>query len=227
VKKQGKRRLQWHHSQGYLATRRQHAAQERILAAQRKSLHGKLAHQIVCVGKEIHIEKTSYKGWQKRYGKSVGLHAPGMLVEHLKRTVAKTGGTLTEVATFKTKLSQYCHGCTTYQKKPLGQRWHVCACGVGPVQRDLYSACLLAYLNPGETTPSIAHDEWEGAELRLRAAMESLQQRANAGESFPQSMGIPRAGARRLKSLGSPQQELVPFIGRQEALGEEQEPLRL
>jgi len=225
VIKQGKHRLQWHHSRRYLATRRQHAAQERRLAAHRKSLHGKLAHEIVRIGKQIHIEKTSYTGWQKLYGKSVGLRAPGMLVEHLRRTVAKTGGTLIEVPTYKTKLSQYCHGCTTYKKKPLAQRWHACACGIGPVQRDLYSAYLLASLNPGETIPSIAHDEWEGAELRLRAAMECLQQRANAGESFPQSMGLPRAGARRLKSLGSPQQELAPIIGRQEALGEEQEPL--
>src|SRR6266567_727843 len=72
--------------------------------------------------------------------------------------------------------------------------------------RQFYNA-LLALLNPRETIPSIAHGEWEGAELRLRAGMESLEQRANAGESFPQSFGIPGARARRLKSLGSPQQE--------------------
>ncbi|GHO70114.1 hypothetical protein KSC_090060 [Ktedonobacter sp. SOSP1-52] len=42
----------------------------------------------------IIIEKISYKAWQKRYGKSVGLRAPGMFVELLRRTVASTGGTL-------------------------------------------------------------------------------------------------------------------------------------
>ncbi len=29
----------------------------------------------------------SYKGWQKQFGKSVGMRAPGMLIEHLRRTV--------------------------------------------------------------------------------------------------------------------------------------------
>ena len=35
---------------------------------------------------------------------------------------ASTGGILTEVPTRTTKLSQYCHGCGTYTKKPLSQR---------------------------------------------------------------------------------------------------------
>ena len=224
VKKHGKRCLKWRTSKRYLATRRQHAKQERKLAAHRKSLHGKLAHDIVRLGNQVQIEKTSFKGWQKLYGKSVGLRAPGMLIDHLRRTVAKTGGTLIEVPTYQTKLSQYCHGCQTYTKKPLSERWHACACGIGPVQRDLYSACLLAYLDAKELIPSIAHEAWEGAELRLRAAMEFLQERASAGESFPQSMGLTRAGARRLKSLASPQQERVRLLDGREALGEEQEP---
>ncbi len=42
---------------------------ERRLAAHRKSLHGKLAHDIVSAGITICIEKTSFKGWQKQYGK--------------------------------------------------------------------------------------------------------------------------------------------------------------
>jgi hypothetical protein len=70
-----------------------------------------------------------------------------MLVEHLRRTVANTGGTLREVPTRSTRLSQYCHGCKRYIKKPLSERWHHCVCGVGPVQRDLYSAFLAAYLH--------------------------------------------------------------------------------
>jgi hypothetical protein len=51
-----------------------------------------------------------------------------MFVAHLTRTVAKTGGTLREVGTSTTRLSQYCHGCQPYAKKPLSQRWHHCAC---------------------------------------------------------------------------------------------------
>ncbi len=96
VKKRGKGAPRWKQSRGYQATRWRKAARERRLAAHRKSLHGQLAHQIVAVGHTIITEKLSYRGWQRRYGKSVGLCAPGMLIAHLKRTVASTGGTLHE-----------------------------------------------------------------------------------------------------------------------------------
>jgi len=219
IKKHGKRRLTWKNSKGYLATRRRLAHHERKLAAHRKSLHGRLIHEIIRVGKDIRIEKIAYRGWQKQFGKSVGLRAPGMLIEHLRRTVANTGGILHEFPTRSTKLSQYCHGCRTYVKKPLSERWHQCACGVGPIQRDLYSAFLAAYLDPPDTIPSIAHDEWEGADLRLRAAMERLYQRAKEGQILPRSVGITRARARLPKSLVTNQQELVYQHGRLETLG--------
>lgn len=210
-----KGKKQWKESKQYKATRRQHGNFERRLAAHRKSLHGRLAHDIVAVGKTIHIEQTSFVGWQKRYGRSIGLRAPGMFVAHLRRLVAKTGGTLVEVSAFKTKLSQYCHRCGQYVKKPLWQRLHSCPCGCGPVQRDLYSAFLLAHLEPEQTLPSITQSAWEGAEPRLRAVMEGLQQRANEGQRLPQSMGLlasgkaARARARRLKSPPYPHQEPV------------------
>jgi hypothetical protein len=219
IKKRGKRRLTWKNSKGYLATRRRLAHTERKLAAHRKSLHGRLVHQIIRRGNTIRTENLSYKAWQKQYGKSVGRSAPGMLIDHLRRTVASTGGTLSEFPTRTTKLSQYCHGCQTYTKKPLSQRWHQCACGIGPVQRDLYSAWLAAHLDLPDTIPSIAHDEWEGAELRLLAAVEVLQQRAKEGQSLPRSVGIPRAGARLPESLATNQQELVYRRGRRAALG--------
>jgi transposase len=226
VKKHGKHRLGWNTSKGYQVTRRRHAGLERKLAAHRKSLHGKLVNDLVRVGHHIQIEKTSYKGWQKQFGKSVGLRAPGMFVAHLKRIVAKTGGTLREVPTSTSKLSQYCHQCKTHVKKPLSQRWHHCPCGIGPVQRDLYSAFLLAYLDPAETLPSITHDEWAGVESRLKAVVEILHQRAKEGQSLPQSFGIPGARARRPKSPQPNRQELASLSrrGRLEALGLAQEP---
>src|SRR5262249_14718566 len=73
IKKQGKRRLVWKASHGYLATKRRLAHQERKLAAHRTSLHGRLVHELIRVGNDIRIEKGSYRGWQKRFGKSVGL----------------------------------------------------------------------------------------------------------------------------------------------------------
>jgi transposase len=229
VKKHGKHRLSWKNSQGYLATRHQHARAERKLAAHRKSLHGKLVNDLIRVGNHLQIEKTSFQSWQKLYGKSVALRAPGMFVAHLKRIVAKTSGTLREASTSSTRLSQYCHGCQTSVKKPLSQRWHRCACGVGPIQRDVYSAFLLAYLPSSETIPSIAQEDWEGAEPRLLAAMECVQQRAKEGHWVPRSFGITGARARRPKSLVPNRQEPVFLYrrGRLEALELGQEPSRL
>ena len=210
-KKRGKGAPRWKESRGYQASRRRKATRERKLAAHRKSLHGRLAHQIAAVGHTIHTEKISYKGWQKRYGKGVGLRAPGMLMDHLKRTVVSTGGTLHEVPTRSTKLSQFCHGCGRCVPKPLSQRWHQCPCGIGPVQRDLYSAFLAAYLDPTDPIPSCARYvvPWAGAEARLVAAHERAQQRANEGQVLPRSMGIPRAGARLPESPSEATPELL------------------
>src|SRR5215469_12284073 len=185
-----KGRLHWKESKRYKATRRRHAHTERRLAAHRKSLHAHLAHRIRQVGSTISIEKTSFKGWQKQYGRSIGLRAPGVFVAHLARIVAKTGGTLHEVSAYQTKLSQYCHQCRQYHKKPRSQRWHTCPCGLGPVQRDLYAAFLIAYLEPGKTHPSITQPVWEGAEPRRLTVMEDLQQRANEGQHLRRPHGF-------------------------------------
>jgi hypothetical protein len=94
------------------------------------------------------------------------------------------------------------------------------------VQRDLYSAFLLAYLTPSDSIPSIAQNEWEGAEPRLVAAMEFLKQRAKEGQWLPRSFGIPGARARRPKSPQPNRQELASLSrrSRQEALELAQEP---
>jgi hypothetical protein len=81
----------WHDSQGYQATRRRLAHQERTLAAQRKSLHGQLAHEIVAVGDTIITEQISYRGGPRQFGRSVGLRAPGMFLAILRRTGASHG----------------------------------------------------------------------------------------------------------------------------------------
>ena len=211
IKKQGQKRLQWKNSHGYKRTQRRKAEKERKLAAHRKSLHGRKVHEIVSQGNTVIMEKINYKTWQKQFGRSVGLRAPGMFIELLKRTVARTGGTLIEVPTRTTRLSQYCHGCGKTVKKPLSQRWHACPCGVGSVQRDLYSAFLAAYLEAPDYHPSCAQYAvyWEGAEARLRAAHERVIQRAKAGQVVPQSMGVPRARVCLPESPSEPTQEPV------------------
>src|SRR2546421_1239378 len=84
----GKKKLQWKTSKTYQKTRQRKAAKERKLAAHRKSLHGRMVHEIVAVGNTVILEKLSYKAWQKQYGRSGGTPAPGMLVAMLERTLA-------------------------------------------------------------------------------------------------------------------------------------------
>jgi transposase len=198
-----KKHLFWHDSQGYKNTRQRWATADRKLAAYRKSLHGRLANELVRAGNIIKTEKVSYKGWQKQFGKSVGVRAPGKFIEIMKRTVARTGGTFVEFATLSTKLSQLCHACGKLEKKPLSQRTHLCECGVGPVQRDLYSAWLASFVDPETNSLSATHcqAQWAGVEVRLGAVADNLKQRAKEGEVFPRSMGVPRAGARLPESL--------------------------
>jgi len=141
---------------------------------------------------------------------------------------ASTGGTLIEVSTRTAKLSQFCHGCGGVVKKPLSQRWHQCPCGVGPVQRDLYSAFLASTLSVDQLIPSCAQSVilWESAEARLQAAHARVLQRANEGQSLPRSMGVPRARARRPQSLGEPTPEPAFLLtqGRLEAWKDCSEP---
>src|SRR5262249_42147547 len=146
--------------------------------------------------------------WQKLFGKSGGLRAPGMFIELLRRTVASTGGILIEVPTRSTNLSQFCHGCGTFVKKKLSQRWHVCPGGVS-AQRALYSAFLAAYLNPADLPPSCARYivPWEGREPGLRAAYEQAVRRATVRQNLPRSFGIPRVRARLAESSCLPLQE--------------------
>jgi hypothetical protein len=201
IKKRGKRSHAWKQSKRYQATRRRKATRECTLAAHRKSLHGRLVHEIVAGGKTVLTEKISYRARPQQFGRSVGLRAPGMFMELLRRTIASTGGTLAEVSTRSTKLSQFCHGCGQYVPKPLWQRWRKSPCGIS-AQRDLYSAFLAAYLDPADLLPLCARCQgyWEGRESGLQAAYEQAVQRASAGHSLLCSFGIPGESVRLPKS---------------------------
>ena len=69
----------------------------------------------------------------------------------LTRLAASAGGKVITVPTRSTKLSQTCQ-CGQQKKKPLAQRVHLCSmCGL-QMQRDLYSAYLIRFVDP-ETYP--------------------------------------------------------------------------
>ncbi|MBC8449618.1 MAG: transposase [Chloroflexi bacterium] len=159
-------------------------------AAYRKSLHGALLNIILRMGDHFNLEKLSYRAFQRAYGKSVSVRAPGMFVERLRRKSESAGGVTNEFPT-SLRLSQLCHGCGTVDKKSLSERWHHCDCGVA-AQRDLYSAFLAVCVEGDRLDIAKAEELWPRVEPLLVQAMSSLEQQLASGREFPASFGFSR-----------------------------------
>ncbi len=161
------------------------ADRQRRLAAHRTSLHGRLVHRLLGHGKVIMLEKVSYYAWQRRFGRSVQRHAPGLFVTRLTRLAASAGAQVIQVPTRQTKLSQRCQ-CGQVKKKPLHLRVHHCdGCGL-EMQRDLYSAYLIQFIDPASFLlhADQAQAAWPSRESVLRAAWQQAHptpQPASAG----------------------------------------------
>ena len=186
--KSGKR--QWQVSGREKETRRKLSELYRKQAAYRKSLHGNLANHVFSLGNTIKLEKLSYRAFQRRFGKSVGMRAPGKFVEILRRKAASAGEVeICEFPTRSTRLSQTCI-CGNIQKKPLSQRWHSCDCGVY-AQRDLLSAFLASCVEVDALNADLVQQRWSGMDMCLQAALSDLPQLAN-GQPLPSSFGLNR-----------------------------------
>ncbi len=186
--KKGKKK--WNSSKTYTKTRNAKANLERKLAAHRKSLHGKLVNETLAYGDVIKLEKLSYKAFQKLFGKSVALRAPGMFVSHLKSKAERAGGKVVEIPTHSTKLSQTCQ-CGRVKKKKLSQRVHQCECGI-LMQRDLYSALLAKHIEPDTFVLQVSQlvNDWQSAQLCLQAAWRTATETQPATERIlPSSFG--------------------------------------
>jgi hypothetical protein len=217
----------WHKSGHQLRTDAALAELYRKQAAHRKSLHGQMVNRILRMGNVIKMEKLSYRAFQRRYGRSVGMRAPGMCVVHLRRKAGSADALVDEFPTYPTKLSQTCHGCGTVAKKPLSQRWHRCECGV-IAQRDLYSAFLAKCVEGDRLNADRARREWsEGVDNLLQAALSQIQEPASGSRNrkLPSSFGL--SGGQR--QSGSPVEcrvksskaqdvvpSVVPSVGRGE-----------
>ena len=183
--KKGKKK--WFSSQRQKQTERELRELHRCTAAHRKSLHGALINSLP-LGEVFKLEKLSYRGFQKNFGRSVGMRAPGMFVDELKRKALDAGGSVEEFSTKATKLSQTCH-CGKEEKKSLSERWHQCECGVH-AQRDLYSAYLARFVQDEKLDAASAKRHWQSAESLLRAAIEFLK--STSRKALPSSFGIRR-----------------------------------
>jgi transposase len=164
-------------------------------AAHRKSLHGRMVNRVLRMGDTVQLEKLSYRAFQRCFGRSVGMRAPGTFVRRLKRKAESAGASVVEFPTRTTRLSQTCHGCGTVAKKPLSQRWHVCDCGI-VAQRDLYSAFLAMCVEGERLDAGRAREAWPGVDALLQAALSRIVQPAN-GRPLPSSFGLRKRTAQR------------------------------
>lgn len=153
-----KGRKKWISSNTYRKTKQCLKAMERRRAAALKQWQETLANTVVESGNEVYVETMDFKALQKRkkktecnaagrykrkkrFGRSIGMHAPAQFLSILERKLSLTGGKLYKVNTWKFKASQYDHVNDVYIKKKLSKRYNLID---GKwIQRDLYSAFLL------------------------------------------------------------------------------------
>ncbi|MEM7361471.1 MAG: zinc ribbon domain-containing protein [Bacteroidota bacterium] len=145
-----------------------------------------MANEILQKGNHIKSEKLSYKAFQKMFGSSIGLRAPGMFIEKLRRKAENTGGKLEDINTYRIKLSQVCH-CGRQEKKTRGKRWQKCPCGMD-TQRDLFSAYLACFVEKDTLVVDQAHKAWSGMDIVLRTAMSELKRSIRG--PVPSSLGL-------------------------------------
>ena len=190
--KRGKK--EWHNSKGYKETRTKIAETHRRVAAHRASLHGQLINHVFSLGNEIKLEKLSYRSFQKMFGKSIGMHAPGKFVSLLKRKAVSAGVSVTEFPTRTTRLSQVCL-CGQVKKKSLSERWHICDCGV-VAQRDLFSAFLAACVEDEKLNAELANELWSsGMGACLTAALSEVQPASDGRLPVTFGMGRSQSGS--------------------------------
>jgi len=175
----------WCDSTRYKKTKTKLAEIQRKLAAHRKALHGNLANRILKLGKNIKTEKLSYRAFQKNFGRSVKNRAPGMFMEIIRRKAENAGGSVVEFSTKTTKLSQYCHKCGKYTKKPLSQRVHTC-CNLN-IQRDIYSAFLAGSVVENQKDTTDVQQRWRS----MLTSFGGLQKDVNhKSRSYPPAGGV-------------------------------------
>jgi len=174
----------WRRSNRYRILAAKRRERDRRLAAERKRSHGELANRLLGQGSIIKTEKLSYTSFQKNFGRSVKVRAPGMFVSTLRRKAEGAGGGMIEIKTRHTRLSQFDHTTGEYIKKPLSLRVHVFGDDeTAPVQRDLYSAFLASCCDTDTLDICRVQSIWPAAEPLLRRAMSSALQPAS-GKGF-------------------------------------------
>jgi len=209
----------WHQSHQQRVVEDRLAEAQRRAAAHRRSLHGQLANALLQLGDDIRIERNSYRSFQRHFGRSVGQAGPAGFGRRLARKAANAGARVRPLPA-RLRLSQVCHGCGGVAKKPLAQRVHECACGVGPVQRDVYSAwlaCLAVPVADEASAPSGAV-EWRLDVDQARVAWSGAEPRLPTTSS-PVSVPAFAAWTRQQVARGRPAGACLPTGGTEQLVG--------
>ena len=201
-----KQKRDWKYSKRYFRLKAKLRDLNRRLADIRKMEHNILANELLEHGDEFVIEDMNYKALQKRsketkinaktgrthtkkrFGKSLSRCAPAKFITILTNKAVRNGGSVIKVSTFETKASQFDHTDESYTKKRLSERMAHLSSGE-VVQRDLYSAFLLAHIN----TETLKYDN-EALKAAFPAFLkmhENTKKRLQEAESYlPASVGF-------------------------------------
>ena len=120
----------------------------RARLCRRQEARSQAKRLISTYGKILFREELNYSTWptsELKLGKTTQLTAPGTRVRILEEEIRRLGGTIISLNPYLSALSQTCL-CGAKQTKE-DYHIHVCdSCGLGPLDRDLFSA-YLAYLH--------------------------------------------------------------------------------
>ncbi|MDO3377172.1 hypothetical protein [Geoalkalibacter halelectricus] len=178
------------------------AEAERRLASERKRSHGELANAILSHGTVVQSEALSCRAFQRRFGRSVKVKAPGLFLQILRRKAESAGGEVRDLNTRTLKMSQYDHPTGQYRKKPLSERWHLLGDESAIVQRDIYSAFLARCVIDNRHHPSHIREMWAAAEPLLRQARWCRPQPASGkAKALPTVKPSERVACRRKPAI--------------------------
>ena len=201
-----KQKRDWKYSKHYYRLRARLRDLNRRLAGIRKMEHNILSNELLSHGNEFIVEDMNYKALQKRsketkvnaktgrahtkkrLGKSLSRCAPAMFISILTNKATRYGGNVIKISTFETKASQFDHTDESYTKKKLSERMAYLSSGE-VVQRDLYSAFLLAHID----TESLEYDikALKAAFPAFLMMHENTKKRLQKAESYlPASVGF-------------------------------------
>ena len=176
-----------------LAIRRQTAY--RKLTEERRKQQGELVNHIVSQSSVIKIEDLDVKSLQKRkretrinpktgrpfskkrYGKAIFKAAPGHFRTLLLHRANSTGCKVDIISPKKTKPSQYNHITGEFNKKELKTRIYNLTDEITDVQRDLYSAFLIAYIENDKYLIEQLEENFENFYKNMKKQLYILRQK--------------------------------------------------